>query len=128
MSSSLAHAPVEMWCSYSFSITMWCEKSIRHQPKPIMTELCSLLRHPYYLLAYCACPYTAGFVRVPIECAVHCKQGDLQLQGHQHQTHTNAKCKLYCCRQTVTLTWRSQAACALSKHWEPMQSKLLKPG
>ena len=29
--------------------------------------------------------------------------------------HT-CKCKLYCCRQTVTLTWRSQAACALSKH------------
>ena len=28
VSSSLAHAPVEMWCSYSFSITMWCEKSI----------------------------------------------------------------------------------------------------
>ena len=24
VSSSLAHAPVEMWCSYSFSITMWC--------------------------------------------------------------------------------------------------------
>ena len=32
VSSSLAHAPVEMWCSYSFSITMWCEKSIQHQP------------------------------------------------------------------------------------------------
>ena len=32
MRSSLAHAPVEMWCSYSFSITMWCEKSIQHQP------------------------------------------------------------------------------------------------
>ena len=31
-SSSLAHAPVEMWCSYSFSITIWCEKSIQHQP------------------------------------------------------------------------------------------------
>ena len=32
VSSSLAHAPVEMWCSYSFSITMWCEKSINTSP------------------------------------------------------------------------------------------------
>jgi hypothetical protein len=31
-SSSLAYAPVEMCGSYSFSITMWCENSIQHQP------------------------------------------------------------------------------------------------
>ena len=39
---------------------------------------------------------------------------------HSH-THTQMqKCKLYCCRITVTPTWRSQAACALSRHSEPV--------
>jgi hypothetical protein len=28
-SLGLTYAPVEMWCNYSFSINMWCEKSIQ---------------------------------------------------------------------------------------------------